>query len=143
MRELVVVGAKARAKSGKISYKVTISTADVENAGTKDNIRLSLIGESKTVDLLLRNPLPIKKADTKTFENLLAENIGVIKEVKIQLDNSRVKDKFYPTKLLISGDGTQYSAAIDDWVSNAPTVVPLKLEAGLGQYIIVRMYRNF
>ena len=91
MRELVVVGAKAKPKTGKTSYKITLSTADVENAGTKDNIKLTLIGESKNLDLLLRNNLGIKKADTREYGpfEFSNENIGVIKEVRIQLDNTR------------------------------------------------------
>ena len=138
MRELVVVGAKAKPKTGKNSYKITLSTADVENAGTKDNIKLTLIGESKNLDLLLRNNLGIKKADTREYGpfEFSNENIGVIKEVRIQLDNTRSRNKFYPTKILISGDGSQYSAAIDDWVSSTSITVPAKLEAGLGTFNI-------
>ena len=132
MRELVPTSTNQTKSSTTITYKVTISTADVADAGTKDNIKLLLIGENGEADLKVRNTLGLKKADSKEFDKITGKNVGTLKEVAVSLDNVRLRDKCFITVIEIVYEGTTYNIPVDDWVSVEPMKVAAKMESGLG-----------
>ena len=143
MRELVPTGSIGQEKSKNTSYKVSISTADVENAGTRDNIKLILTGEDGETELRLRNSIGLKRADSRDFEAVNSQNIGVIKEVSVSLENTRLRDKTFITIIQVIAEGTTYIAPVDDWVSLDPVKVNATMESGLGNCFIIRKTVGF
>ena len=135
MRELVATGQTGQTKTANMSYKVKISTADVENAGTRDHIRMRLFGEDGEADIKLRNSIGLKKADNREFDEVSAKNVGIMKSVSISLENVKLRDKCYMSIVEIIADGNTYNVPVDQWVSIDPIKIDVNIESGLGTFI--------
>ena len=140
MRELTPTGGTSQPKTSNTSYKISISTADVENASTRDNIRLKITGEDGEAELKLRNAIGLKRAETREFEPLVAKNVGVIQSVTVSLENTRLKDKCFMTVIELIAEGNTYMAPVDDWISIEPVRVMATLESGLGTVLYMLIF---
>jgi hypothetical protein len=82
----------------------------------------------------LRNPLGLKKGESRRFDPETSKDVGELQEIGISLDGSRAEKTYISTVEAVFG-GNKYLAIVDDWVDRQGITASATLEDGIGNNI--------
>ncbi|MDN9012880.1 PLAT/LH2 domain-containing protein [Brevibacillus laterosporus] len=100
-------------------YALTITTADVEDAGTNSNIYAQLIGTGgSSPQVLLDRPgyNDFERGATDTYYISADQNLGTITSIKMYTDGTGYKPGWFPTFFKVEHNASTWNFLNGQWV---------------------------
>ena len=92
------------------------------------------MGSTGSTEMRLRNPLGLKKGESRRFDPETSKGVGELQEIAISLDGSRAEKTYISTVEAVFG-GNKYLAIVDNWVDRNGVTATVSLEDGIGNQI--------